>query len=113
MLEHGKPLRTITAISTKGFKYSCVLISNRLRKYPPKPSEAESLPIPLCGAENLNIKLINEHLRNNDLDIILDITDCVVLIEWLELTGEKIGNPRNIWSKLRNRRINRKHSRRS
>ena len=78
-----------------------------------EPSEAESLPIPLRGAENLDIKLIDEHLRNNDIDAILDITDRVLLIEGLGLTEEQVGNLRNIWRKLRDRRINRKHSRRS
>lgn len=76
-----------------------------------EPSEAENLPIPLQGAENLDINLIDKYLRNNDIDAVLDITDRVLLVEGLGLTEEKVQNLRNIWCKLRDRRINRKYSR--
>lgn len=76
-----------------------------------EPSEAESLPIPLRGAENLNIRLIDEHLRNNDVEAVLNITDRVLLIEGMGLSEDQVRMLRNIWRKLRDRRINRKHSR--
>ena len=76
-----------------------------------EPSEAESLPMPLRGAENLDIDLIDKHLRNNDIDAVLDITDRVLLIEGMGLSEEQARNLRNIWRKLRDRRINRKYSR--
>lgn len=76
-----------------------------------EPSEAESLPIPLRGAENLDIKLIDTHLRNNDIEAVLDITDRVLLIDGMGLSEKVAQDLRNIWRKLRDRRINRKHSR--
>lgn len=75
-----------------------------------EPSEAENLPIPLRGAENLNIDLIDSHLRNNNIEAVLDITDRVLLIEGIGLSEEQTRILRNIWRKLRDRRINRKHS---
>lgn len=77
-----------------------------------EPSEAESLPIPLRGAENLDIELIDKHLRNNDIEAVLDITDQVLLIKGMGLSKEQVQNLRDIWRKLRDRRINRKHTRR-
>jgi adenine-specific DNA-methyltransferase len=76
-----------------------------------EPSEAESLPMPLRGAENLDIDLIDKHLRNNDIDAVLDITDRVLLIDGMGLSEAQVQILRNIWCKLRDRRINRKHSR--
>jgi adenine-specific DNA-methyltransferase len=76
-----------------------------------EPSEAESLPMPLRGAENLDIDLIDKQLRNNDIEAVLDITDHVLLVEGMGLSEEQARNLRNIWRKLRDRRINRKHSR--
>jgi adenine-specific DNA-methyltransferase len=76
-----------------------------------EPSEAESLPMPLRGAENLDIELIDKHLRNNDIDAVLDITDRVLLIDGMGLSEAQVQILRNIWCKLRDRRINRKHSR--
>jgi adenine-specific DNA-methyltransferase len=76
-----------------------------------EPSEAESLPMPLRGAGNLDIDLIDKHLRNNDIDAVLDITDRVLLVEGMGLSEAQVRMLRNIWRKLRDRRINRKHSR--
>jgi adenine-specific DNA-methyltransferase len=76
-----------------------------------EPSEAESLPMPLRGAEHLDIDLIDKHLRNNDIDAVLDITDRVLLIDGMGLSEIQVRSLRNIWCKLRDRRINRKHSR--
>lgn len=73
-----------------------------------EPSEAENLPLPLIGAENLDITLIDELLRKNDIEAVLDITDKVLLIDGLGLSAEEAQNLRNIWKKMRDRRINRK-----
>lgn len=75
-----------------------------------EPSEAEKLPIPLRCAENLDINMIDAHLRNNDIEAVLDITDRVLLVEGLGLSEDNVLILRNIWRKLRDRRINRKHS---
>lgn len=76
-----------------------------------EPSEAENLPMPLRGAEKLDIDLIDKHLRNNDIDAVLDITDRVLLIDGMGLSEVQVRTLRNIWCKLRDRRIHRKHSR--
>jgi adenine-specific DNA-methyltransferase len=76
-----------------------------------EPSEAERLPMPLEGAANLDIDQIDSCLRNNDIEAVLDITDQVLLIQGMGLSEQKVQMLRDIWRKLRDRRINRKHSR--
>lgn len=51
--------------------------------------EAEKLPIPLPCAENLDINMIDAHLHNNNTEVVLDITDRVLLVEGLGLSEEK------------------------
>jgi len=76
-----------------------------------EPSEAESLPLPLTGAKQLDLKHICKLLRDDDIDAVLDITDRMLLIEGLGLSKEQVRMLRGIWGKLRDRRINRKHKR--
>jgi adenine-specific DNA-methyltransferase len=78
-----------------------------------EPSEAERLPLPLQGAENLDIEKIDTLLRENNIEAVLDITDSVLLVDGLGLSKKKVRVLRGIWEKLRDRRINRKHSRKS
>lgn len=73
-----------------------------------EPSEAERLPLPLDGAEQLDLGHFDQLLRKNDIDAVLDITDKVLLREGLGLTVEQTEMLRGIWVKLRDRRINRK-----
>ncbi len=73
-----------------------------------EPREAERLPLPLTGAERLDIASINRMLQTNDIDGVLDITDQVLLREGMGLDMQDIRMLRGIWQKLRNRRINRK-----
>lgn len=76
-----------------------------------EPSECERLPICLHGAENLDLNQIDELLRKNDIEGILNMTDKVLLEDSLGLTKREIEMLRGIWEKLRDRRINRKNSR--
>jgi len=76
-----------------------------------EPSEAESLPLPLTGAEQLDLNHICKLLRDDDIDAVLDITDRVLLIEGLGLSAEQVRMLRGIWGKLRDRRIYRKRKR--
>ena len=78
-----------------------------------EPSEAERLPLPLRGAENLDIEKIDTLLRENNIEAVLDITDRVLLVDGLGLSKKKVRMLRDIWGKLRDRRINRKHGRKS
>lgn len=73
-----------------------------------EPSEAENLPLPLIGAENLDLAKIDELIRNNDIEAVLDITDQVLLIDGLGLSSAEVAQLRNIWKKMSDRRINRK-----
>jgi len=76
-----------------------------------EPSEAESLPLPLTGAEKLDLNHLCTLLRDDDIDAVLDITDRTLLIEGLGLGAEQVRMLRGIWAKLRDRRINRNHNR--
>ncbi|MGQ9555142.1 MAG: N-6 DNA methylase [Anaerolineae bacterium] len=73
-----------------------------------EPSESERLPIPLVGADKLDINRVDQLLRANQLEGALDESDRVLLGEGLGLTAEEIAMVRGIWYRLRDRRINRK-----
>lgn len=75
-----------------------------------EPNEAEKLPLPLNGAENLDLNELHKLLLQDDIESILNITDKALLIDGLGLTSERVKMIRGIWEKLRDRRINRKHS---
>jgi adenine-specific DNA-methyltransferase len=76
-----------------------------------EPNEAERLPLPLRGAEKLNLESIHSLLLNESIESVLDVTDKVLLEEGLGLGHAEAGKLRGIWRKMRDRRINRKHSR--
>lgn len=78
-----------------------------------EPGEAESLPLPLIGAEKLDLKYIDKKIRAGDIEPVLDITDRVLLFEGLGLNSKQTKMLRNIWKKLRDRRIRRKHKRKN
>jgi adenine-specific DNA-methyltransferase len=75
-----------------------------------EPNEAERLPIPLGGAEKLDLGQIHELLLNSDVNGVLDMADKVLLVDGLGLTGEEAKMLRGIWQKLRDRRVQRKHA---
>lgn len=76
-----------------------------------EPSEARSLPLPLKGAEKLDLEEIDDLIRKDDIESVLSITDKVLLEDGLGFSQKEILKLRNIWMKLKNRRINRKKSR--
>lgn len=75
-----------------------------------EPNEAEKLPICLIGAEKLDLDQIHQLLLNDKITEVLDLTDKILLIDGLGLTKKEVKMLRCIWEKLRDRRINRKHS---
>jgi adenine-specific DNA-methyltransferase len=75
-----------------------------------EPNEAEKLPLPLNGAETLDLKQIHKLLLNDDISAVLDMADKVLLVDRLGLSLKETAMLRRIWQKLRDRRINRKHS---
>jgi adenine-specific DNA-methyltransferase len=72
-----------------------------------EPSEAEALPLPLSGAENLDLDLIDTLLREKRIEGALDIADECLLIRGLGLSRYEASTLRNIWVTLRDRRIHR------
>lgn len=74
-----------------------------------EPSEIESLPIPLINAGKINFQEIDHLVRENDIISVLNLNDELLLKQGLGLSINKIMMLRNIWEKLRDRRINRKH----
>ena len=73
-----------------------------------EPNEAEMLPLPLVGAELLNLNELDRLLREGNIQAVLDITDNVLLKDGLGLSDQETRMLRTIWQKLRDRRINRK-----
>ncbi|WP_269897777.1 hypothetical protein [Lysinibacillus sp. JK80] len=75
-----------------------------------EPSEAENLLIPYINDIELDFALIDNLIRQNKIDEVLDITDQVLLIKGLGLSIEEVSALRAIWRKMSDRRINRKYS---
>ncbi|RED56165.1 N-6 DNA methylase [Cohnella phaseoli] len=73
-----------------------------------EPSESESLPLPLRGADKLDVEQIDQLIRFNRIEEVLEITDKALLIDGLGLAREEALALRKIWRKLRDRRINRR-----
>ena len=73
-----------------------------------EPNEAEKLPLPLMGADNLDLIELDRLLREGNISAVLDITDEVLLRQGMGLSIEEIKMLRSIWQKLRDRRVNRK-----
>lgn len=75
-----------------------------------EPNEAEKLPLPLKNANGLDIFDLHEMLLADRIDDVLEITDKALLIDGLGLSRREAKALREIWQRLRDRRINRKHS---
>lgn len=73
-----------------------------------EPGEVRKLLIPMKGSEELDLNAIDDCLRNNNIEEALKINDEILLKKHLGLSNEEILMYRNIWIKLRDRRINRK-----
>ncbi len=75
-----------------------------------EPNEAERLFIPLIGSERLDLNELDALLRKEGIYAVLNITDNILLKRCLGMSDEDIAQLRAIWEKLRDRRLNRKHS---
>jgi adenine-specific DNA-methyltransferase len=73
-----------------------------------EPNEAEKLPLPLIGADRLDLNELDRLLREGNIYAVLDITDDVLLRQGMGLSTEETRMLRIIWQKLRDRRVNRK-----
>ena len=72
-----------------------------------EPSEAEDLPLPLVNEEKLDLAEIDDLLRTQGIEAVLDLTDQILLIEGLGLSETEVKSVRGIWEKLRKRRYRR------
>jgi adenine-specific DNA-methyltransferase len=75
-----------------------------------EPNEAEKLLLPLAGSEMLDLTELDTVLREKGIEAVLDRTDDILLKKGLGLNDEEIVQLRIIWKKLRDRRLNRKHT---
>ncbi len=73
-----------------------------------EPNEAEKLPLPLIGADTIDVNELDRLLREGNIYAVLDITDEALLRKGMGLSIEETRMLRTIWQKLRDRRINRK-----
>lgn len=78
-----------------------------------EPNEAERLPLPLIGSDQLDLVHLHKILLSEGIEAVLDITDQILLRNGLGLTDAETSRLRAIWRKLRDRRINRKYRKRS
>lgn len=110
-LRNGVPARTVTASFLNSLTFAFAEVTGRSYGggvLELEPNEAEKLPLPLIGADLLDLQQLDELLRDGDILAALDITDNVLLREGLGLSCEESRMLRAIWQKLRDRRINRK-----
>ncbi len=73
-----------------------------------EPSEIRKLMIPMKNAELLDVKKIDRLIRTNNIESVLDLTDEILLMNGLGLSSSDVKMLRNIWVKLRERRLGRK-----
>ncbi len=110
-LRNGTPAKTVAAAFLNSLTFAFAEVMGRSYGggvLELEPNEAEKLPLPLSGAETLDILKLDELLRAGDINAVLDITDDVLLKSGLGLSDKEIRMLRSIWQKLRDRRINRK-----
>ena len=75
-----------------------------------EPSEIEGLPIFIPNKNQLRLDKIDDFLRERSIESALDYVDKEILINGLKMPMEKVQVLRNIWKKLKMRRIGRKRS---
>jgi adenine-specific DNA-methyltransferase len=110
-LRNGTPARTVATafLNSLTFAFSEVIG----RSYGGgvlelEPNEAEKLPLPLVGADTLDLNELDRLLRESNISAVLNITDEVLLRQGMGLSIEETRMLRTIWQKLRDRRVNRK-----
>jgi adenine-specific DNA-methyltransferase len=110
-LRNGVPARTVAASFLNSLTFAFSEVTGRSYGggvLELEPNEAEKLPLPLIGADILNLDELDKLLRENNINAALDITDRVLLQDGLGLSSEETKMLRVTWQKLRDRRINRK-----
>ncbi len=75
-----------------------------------EPNEAERIPIPLINIDKLDLEKIHGLASGGKIQEALDETDKILLIHGQGFSLKEVEALRGIWSKLRNRRTNRRHT---
>lgn len=78
-----------------------------------EPNEAEQVLLPPINEPFIDPLDIDKLLRANNIAAVLDLTDQHLLKAKLGLSAKDVQLLRSTWEKLRDRRINRKHERKS
>lgn len=78
-----------------------------------EPTEIEDLLIPVVENHGIDVNLIDELIRKDRIEEVLDIVDKAVLIDHYGFSLEETSQLRNIWRKMSDRRINRGKSAKS
>lgn len=73
-----------------------------------EPSEIRKLMIPMKNAELLDVKKIDQLIRDNKIEEVLGYSDRILLVNGLGLSDNEVQMLRNIWLKLSERRLGRK-----
>ena len=110
-MRNGVPARIVAATFLNSLTFAFAEITGRSYGggvLELEPNEAEKLPLPLRNTDKLNLEELDGLLRQGDIYAVLAITDEVLLKQGLGLNPHEIQTLRNIWEKLRDRRINRK-----
>ncbi len=78
-----------------------------------EPTEIEELLIPVVENHGIDVNLIDDLIREDRIEEVLDIVDKAVLIDHYGFSLEETLELRNIWKKMSDRRINRGKSAKS
>lgn len=78
-----------------------------------EPTEIEELLIPVVENHGIDVNLIDELIREDRIEEVLDIVDKAVLIDHYGFSLDETLELRNIWRKMSDRRINRGKSAKS
>lgn len=78
-----------------------------------EPNEADSLPVPIAGGEELDAGLIDKLVRSGDIEKVLEYTDSCLLRKGLGLSSQEVHTLHTIWKKLQGRRTNRRNGAKS
>jgi len=73
-----------------------------------EPSEVEEIPLPLFSDVIADFERVDALVREKRIEEAMDIVDQALLVEQLGLSKRKVKMLREIWKKLRDRRITRK-----
>lgn len=73
-----------------------------------EPSEIEEIPLPIIKNSKIDIKKVDQLIRQKKIEEVLDIVDRELLVKQLNFSVEEVKVLRGIWKKLSGRRLNRK-----